>query len=600
MADYRDRNGPGRSAARTTGRADTRTLREKLTQRLGTLKTERSVWLSEWQEIQQLLVPERGRFYRTDRNRGSRSRRRGDRILNETPCQHLDTLASGMAAGLTTPTQPWFRLTVEDTDIAEAQGVRVWLERAERLMGRIFAKSNFYQSIAELYKELGAFGTAALWQDEDFDTVSRFYPLTAGEYSVGAGNDGRVNVLYREMDMTTEQLAERFGLDSCSLAVRDAYDRGDYDQWHGVCHAIEPYSPRFRDEPRAQRWKDGYVSVYFELGGGSDDKGDKLLSVKGYPDCPVHVPRWSVVLPEAYGWGPGHKALPSIKSLQLLERRAAQAVDHKVNPALQGPPHLSQLDRLPGSYNPVAAGQAATVAPLYDLRAFSLQEAMIQQQQLEQRISRTFYADLFLMMTGLDRRDITATEIHERHEEKLLMLGPVLTRLNDELLNPLIDRTFGMITRASLPFWQRGEPGMLPPPPPELSGADLKVEFLSSLQQAARAVGVLAVEKLASFVGAVAAFDPSAAQKFDSMQAVDDVAERLGVSPRIVRSDDDVAEIHAQQEEAAQRQQQMQMLQGAAQAAGQLGGAKMDGTALGALVQGAQQGGGQGMPGGPA
>jgi hypothetical protein len=591
MARYEDR------ASRPRARVDQRSLRQKLQQRLRVLQTERSTWLTEFREISELLVPERGRFQRSSRpGAGGRARQRGSRILNETPCQYLDTLASGMAAGLTTPAQPWFRLTVEDTDIAEATGVRVWLERAERLMARIFAKSNFYQSVTELYKELGAFGTACLWQDEDHDTVSRFHPFTAGEYAIASGHDGRVNTVYREFDMTTEQLVEQFGYENCSLSVRDAYDRGDYDAWHGVCHAVEPYSPRFKDEAQAQRWKDGYVSVYFELGGPDDDK---LLSVKGYPDCPAHVVRWSVVQPEAYGWGPGHKALPSIKSLQLLERRLAQAVDHKVNPALQGPPHLSQLDRLPGSYNPVAAGQALTVQPLYDLRAFSLQEALMQQQQLEQRISRTFYADLFLMMTGLDRRDITATEIQERHEEKLLMLGPVLTRLNDELLNPLIDRTFGLITRESLPAWQRGEPGMLPPPPPELSGQDLRVEYLSSLQQAARAVGVLGVQRLAQFVGQVAAFDPSAIAKLDSHQAIDDVAERLGVSPRIVRSDDDVAEIQAAQQEQAEQAQQQQMLMGAAQAAGQLGKAKMEGTALGAMVQGAQ-GGGQGMPGGPA
>jgi hypothetical protein len=584
VATFRDRGG------RRSARSDTRSLREKLLHRLGQLRTERTPWLGEWQELQQLLVPERGRFMRSSRpGPGGRARARGSRILNEVPGQHLDTLASGMAAGLTTPAQPWFRLTLEDTDVAEAPGVRVWLERAERLMARVFSKSNFYQSVTELYKELGAFGTATLWQDEDFDTVSRFHPFTAGEYMVATGHTGRVDTVYREMDMTTEQLVERFGYDSCSRSVRDAHDRGEYDQWHGVVHAVEPYSPRFRDEPRAARWKDGWVSVYLEL--SAED--DELLSVKGYEDNPCHCVRWSAVAPEAYGWGPGHKALPSIKSLQLLERRLAQAIDHKVNPALQGPPHLGQLDRLPGSYNPVAAGQAATVAPLYDLRAFSIQEAAIQQQQLEARIARTFYADLFLAMTALDRRDITAREIQERHEEKLLMLGPVLTRLNDELLNPLIDRTFGMITRESLPAWQRGEPGMLPPPPPELSGADLKVEYLSSLQQAARAVGVLAVEKLAAFVGGVVAFDPSAAAKFDGHQAIDDVAERLGVSPRIVRSDEDVAEIQAQQQQAAEQAQQMQMMQGAADAAGKLGRAQMDGTALGAMVQGAQTGQGE-------
>ena len=59
-------------------------------------------------------------------------------------------------------------------------------------------------------------------------------------------------------------------------------------------------------------------------------------------------------------------------------------------------------------------------------------------------------------MAFSDRRQITAREIEERHEEKLLMLGPVLERLNDELLRPLIDRTFNIMVRLSQGAWRQG------------------------------------------------------------------------------------------------------------------------------------------------
>ena len=554
--------------------ADARTLKQRLHARLEALKSERSAWVDEWQQISAFIAPDRGRFTRSER--GSRKRTR--KILNERATQDLNTLASGMAAGLTTPSQPWFKLTAEDQDLAESGAVRVWLEAAETLVAKVLAKSNFYQSVTSLYKEMGAFGTGALWHDEDFETVSRFYPFSIGEFALANDERGRATTCYRELELTVEQTVARFGLANVSQAVRNLYDGGSYDRWVPVVHAVEPYGPRFADRKDARRW--AWVSVYYEPGG----EGDRLLSLKGYDDCPVHAPRWDLVLPDAYGTGPGHLALASVKDLQALERRISQAVDHKVHPALQGPPSLQAPDRLPGSYNPVAAGQGQRIEPLYDQRAFSIQEALLRQQATEQRIDRSFYADLFLMLAMSDRRQITAREIEERHEEKLLQLGPVLTRLNDELLNGVIDRVFGIAVRASQPFWARGEAGMLPPPPPELEGRDLKVEYLSALQQAARAVGVLGVQRLAAFVGEVSQFDPTARYKLDTHQAIDDVAERLGVSARIVRPDEDVAAMLEQDAAQAQAAQAAQMAQVGADAAAKLGRAQMQGTALGALA----------------
>jgi hypothetical protein len=111
---------------------------------------------------------------------------------------------------------------------------------------------------------------------------------------------------------------------------------------------------------------------------------------------------------------------------------------------------------------------------------------------VRQRINQAFYADLFLMISNDQRRmPVTAREIAERHEEKLLMLGPVLERLHDEMLSPLIDITFA----------KHREAGILPPPPPELQGQDLKIEFVSTLAQAQKAVGL---GSLRSLIGTVA------------------------------------------------------------------------------------------------
>jgi len=129
------------------------------------------------------------------------------------------------------------------------------------------------------------------------------------------------------------------------------------------------------------------------------------------------------------------------------------------------------------------------------------------------------------------------------------MLGPVLERLHTELLDPLIDRTFNIMLRNDL----------LPPAPEELGGVTLKVEYISVMAQAQKAIGTGAIERLAGFVGNMAAAKPEVLDKFDADQSVDEYAEMIGVPPRIVVPDDVVQQIR--EERAQMEQQQMAMEQ---------------------------------------
>ncbi len=160
-------------------------------------------------------------------------------------------------------------------------------------------------------------------------------------------------------------------------------------------------------------------------------------------------------------------------------------------------------------------------------------------------MQRAFYEDLFLMLAQTDRRQITAREVAEKHEEKLLMLGPVLERLHTELLDPLIDRTFNILQQN----------GVLPVPPAELQNRELNIEYVSVLAQAQRLVATGAVERLVGFAGQIAQLWPEARHKVDATQAIDEYAESLGVDPSMVRSDDEVMQ-RAQAEQQAQAQQQ--------------------------------------------
>jgi hypothetical protein len=179
------------------------------------------------------------------------------------------------------------------------------------------------------------------------------------------------------------------------------------------------------------------------------------------------------------------------------------------------------------------------------------------------RVRGAFYADLFLMLANMPNTRMTATEVAERHEEKLIMLGPVLERLHNELLSPLVDMTFTRMISS----------GLIPPAPQELQGMDLNIEFVSMLAQAQRAIGTNAVDRFVGNLGAIAQMKPDILDKFDQDQWADIYADMLGVDPSLIVADKDVALLRnarnqalAAKEQAAVMQQQSQTVKNMAQA----------------------------------
>jgi hypothetical protein len=182
---------------------------------------------------------------------------------------------------------------------------------------------------------------------------------------------------------------------------------------------------------------------------------------------------------------------------------------------------------------------------------------MMDIQEVQSRIQRGFYADLFAMMINSNRRQMTATEVVERHEEKLVLLGPVLQRLNVELLNPLLEDVFEYAL----------EGGLLPPPPAELEGVELEVEYVSLLAQAQQAVGASAIERAAGFAGNLSAVFPEITDVVDADNMLRNYFDIVGAPATSTKDPTLVADQRAARAEQAEMQQAMetggQMAQGA-------------------------------------
>jgi hypothetical protein len=525
-----------------TGDASTPiTNRQRMLKRKQALWNERSSWITHYQEISDYIMPRAGRYFVSDRNKGNK---RHNAIYDNTSLRALRVLAAGMMAGMTSPARPWFRLALTDRKLMETGPVKVWLNQCNNLLRDVFNKSNTYRSLHSGYEELGAFGTAASIVLPNFDNVIHHYPLTAGEYAIATNDNGVVDTIYREFDMTVAQMVARFGRDRCSQTVRNMYDRHNLDQWVTVIQAIEPRhdrDPRMKDSLN-MKWK----SCYIEAGANKDDQKD-YLNESGFPRFPAVVSRWVTTGGDIYGTSPGMEALGDVKQLQHEQLRKSQVIDYQTNPPLQVPTGYKDhaKNRLPGGVfhvDTTAPGGGVRSAFDVNLRLDFLLEDI---KDVRTRIDSAFYADLFLMLSQMDRSGVTATEVAERHEEKLLMLGPVLERLHNELLNPLIDITFAYCEDA----------GILPEPPPELEGMELNVEFISTLAQAQRAVGAASLDRLLGVIGNLVNMKPDITDKVDFDQAVDDYAEMYGVNPELIVPDDAVAKIRAARAEQMKAQE---------------------------------------------
>jgi hypothetical protein len=532
------------------------------------LKTERASWMPHWTELSKYLQPRLGRFFTDDRNRGEK---RHNAIYDSTGTRANRILAAGLMSGMTSPARPWFRLTTGDADLDQRHAVKEWLSGNQRIMLNVFAKSNAYRALHVMYEELGCFGTAANLIMPNFARVQHHFPFTAGEYAIATDYEGTVNAFYRELDIRVGALVGEFGRDNCSPTVRTLFDRGNVDAWITIIHGIEPRAERGSDYPGAKNMP--YSSCYFEQGAPSG----KYLREGGLKRFRLVAPRWRASGGDVYGNSPGMEALGDIKQLQHEQLRKGQGIDYQTKPPI-GLPTMSDgkvVDLLPGGVTFFNSTEPSVGSRQMFQSNLDLNHLLADIQDVRGRINSAFYADLFLMLSQLPpESDRTATEVAERHEEKMIALGPVLEQLHYELLSPMVEMCFEDLLEA----------GAIPPPPPEMNGMPLNIEFVSVLAQAQRAIGTAATDRFVGNLGVVAGIKPDVLDKFDADKWADIYSDQLGVDPELVVPDEKVALIRQARAKAQQQAEQTAQAESMAKTANQLGNAPTQGGSSNALT----------------
>lgn len=526
-------------------------LAQQMLSRLGRLKSERSSWDPHWRELDEYVQPRTSRFLCSDRNQGGKA---NQKILNNAATLAHIQLASGLKSGLTNPAQPWLKLAPADPILAQVYDVQIWLDDTTQRVLSAFARSNFYTQMDLVYESLGLPGIGALgiYEDEDDDIRCEFYPI--GSYYAACSRSTRIDTFYRETQKTVIEMVSEYGLEQCSTSVREMYRNNNLDATVKVVHVVEPNIGRARDSDLAKdkAWR----SYWFEP---AEAAKDRFLKKSGFDEFPIMCPRWRQVGNEPYGRSPAMDALGDIKELQYHERKKKQAIAKMVDPPMVAPTSLrnGRASLVPGDITYVDTNSANDgFRPAYQVQ-FDVADVRAEIDAIENRIRRAFFNDVFMAITNIQRGNMREIEVQERVQERMMQMGPILNRLNDELLDPAVDRVFAILSRR----------GKLLPPPPELEGADLKIEYVSILQQAQRQAGLVDLQTFMAILGNVASiFGQDALDVTSPDQVMDAAANKLGIERSILTS----ADQRQSAREARAQQAQMQQLAAMAQPAQQL------------------------------
>ena len=534
---------------------------ERIIERWGKLRGERSNFEGQWQEIAEYTRPLRNEFV-AQRSPGEK---RAQKVFDSTPLGAVDNFAGGIYGMMTNPANRWFSLAIEDDDLNEYDPVRDWLYEVESRLLRSFGPqiSRFYSVIPAIYADLACFGTAVFYSEEEegkrrINDSAR----SLSECCIVENAQGEVDTVYRRYTMQARNALKAFDGNVSEGTKKKAEKDPFCPVW--FIHCVEPngdYEPK-------KIGPDGmaFSSIYVE------EEAKREVSRSGYQELPYQVPRWSQASGETYGRGLGELAIADVKTLNRMSETSLRAAQKAADPPLAAPDEgvIKVARTYPGgiSYGAVDAQGRLLLQAIHSGADHGLTLELMEQRR--NAIREAFY---FSLMQMIGSPDMTATEWLGRQEEKLRLMGPNLGRIQSEFLSPLIKRRFGILLRA----------GQLPPAPQEIQGAGLNVEYVSPLARAQMAGEANAVVRLYSSVMPIAQLEPSVMDNLDHDEAVQAMAKGFAVPAKVLRGS---AERDQAREQRAQMQQAAAMVQGAQGVAK----AAKDGASAVKTVADAQQG----------
>lgn len=524
---------------------------KEIISRFESLKQKRGNFNSLWQTVSDLVMPRKSNIS-NKKSIGSRM----DTLQYETTASNCaDLLASFIHGNLTNPASDWFKLRFDGLSerVSSNKSLVDWLGASSKVVQTEINRPSamFATNIHEIYLDLVVFGTACLWVgwNEKKDSLL-FQSRPLSEIYVDENTNGSVDTVYRCFTMTLRNMISEFGEDALPSELRDIRDVKFKDKEYELLHAIFP-NDNYNPDKLALANNRPFSSVYI-----LKDK-QHILKTSGYEEMPLIVIRWTKTTGEVYGRSPAIGCLADIKMIQSMSKEILIGAQMANRP----PVMVSDDDQI----SPISTAPGATIryrgtAPkAYDTGSRP-QIGMDIMNEIRDRIRNAFHITQTMLVNG---PTMTAEEVRTRAEEMMRLMGPVFGRMESELLGPLIERSFGLISRRGrlpkMPDMNMGET--------EEQEINMSVEYVSPLAMAQKQVDAQNMARAIEVSMPLLNLDGSAILNIDASKGVRDIFEMFGCA-HILRSIDEVEEIKMSMQEKEQEDAENQQAMSALQLAG--------------------------------
>jgi hypothetical protein len=536
------------------------TLATNILHKHAELVTQRATWETLWEDIARYVMPRKAGLFTKDSQPSVEDEAY---LFDATAVRANMVLANGQLSWMTPMESRWFSLESPAAMESEDE-IKQWFKRCTETMHGELARSNFYTEIHELYLDRGAFGTASILVEQGRQSSLNFTKLDIGSFAISENEEGYVDTLSREYEMTARQAALKFGPEALSDTMKADLANVKTVRKFTVIHMIYPRGPGEIELGKRDAPNKPFASVYVE-------KASKhVLLVSGFDEQPFFVTRylkWKNC--ESYGYSPSWTALPEARQLNFLEKQLDSLAELTAFPRVLIPAGFDQdIDlRAAGiTYfdpnNPNAIPKEWATNGRYDV-------GMNRAEQRRNAINEAFHVDLFKMFAQLEKQ-MTAREVMERSSEKLIQFSPTFARMTTELFNPMLKRIFALLARQ----------GKFPPPPQQLVmlGAvpEPEVHYNSRIALAIRQLENAAFIRTSEMLLPYAQIRPDMLDNYDFDEISRDMARNDGLPARWLMDEEMVAQQRAQRAEQAQQAMQAEQMEKTASALGKAGAVRND------------------------
>ena len=520
------------------------------------LKNDRSMHERDWEDIAELIRPQRGGFS-TD----AHTDRKLVKPLSSAPISAQSNFSAGLYGQLANPANRWFGLATDDDDLNAWHPAKLWLDTVTSRILNSFqaAVSPFYSATTQIFSDLAAFGNGAQY-DEVVTAERKILDVTLSLAEVVYEIDGfgRVCEVVRRFTLRPAAAMSMFG-GALPQKVQDMAHKGITDKVTFYHHVLK------NDD-----WRRGVLGVKGKAWASryACEIEDALVRERGYDEMPFFAPRWDVETGAIYGTGPGFVALASARAHQRMDDATLRAAQMAADPAVLAPDKgdwpLNGRIR-PGAvvYGGMNIRGQRMIEPLNTSAGINL--TLQEKQQKVEEIRDAFH---YTLMNLAGRTGMTATEVMTINEERARLWAPYQGRVQEEFLAPKVMRRFSIL-------WRNGQ---LPPPPEEMAGASLQVTYQSAAAAAAKSAQGASSVRLLETLMPLSQINPRAADRLDIDGLVGTLAEAYGTPARVLRSREDADALQQQREQMQQMAQMAQLAQAGA-------GAMKDAAAAGQAMQ---------------